>query len=313
MRITFSVLSDKQQRKALMRYWLTDPVLGALNYLGFYLLRCLPAQTVSAAGEWLAPRVISLRFPKVAQRANSNLERLRPDLSTEQRQQVLTALWQNIGKVYAEFSSINRIWTQGRVSVVNENIMLQALSQACPIVFVFPHLGNWEFLCKYLADKNIPVLIMFKPGRNRFEHHMAVRGRKDFGLDIQPEGAKTILADAPAMRKACAHLAQGKHLMVAMDGLQHNQAMVPKFDRNLPPTSTNIDFAVRLAKRYNAIVIPFWCERLPQDQFVIHVTESLTVANDVEAKNASEALDKRLESWILAKPEQWFYLHNLRF
>jgi len=313
MRITYDAVRDKKRRKELFRYWLSDPFVGALNFLGFYLLRCLPTRAVSEIGGALAPIMVRSRFPKVMQRTKASLDRLRPDLNPEERDFLLKTRWKNIGRVYAEFSILNRIWREGRVKITNEEYILQTLAQKPPAIFVFPHMGNWELLGKYCAEKNLSILIMIKPDRNRFEQKIAAKGRKAIGLNTKREGANTILADTQAMRKVCAHLAQGGHLVIAMDGIQHNQVLVPKFGRNLPPITTNTAFAVRLARHYDAVIIPLWCERLPQTQFTLRVSEPLTIIDDADAERALEDLDKRLEGWILDKPEQWFYLHALRF
>lgn len=313
MRITYSAIADKKQRKQVFRYWFSDPFFGALNYLGFYLLRCLSTRATSIISEWLAPRAVNWRFPKAIQRTRNTLARLRPDLDAEQLDDSLKTLWQNIGRVYAEFSVLNRIWREGRVKIADESIIARTLAQKRPTIFVFPHLGNWELLFKYFAEQNLPVLIMVKPGRNRFEQKIAGLGRKSIGLNTKPEGANTLLADAQAMRKLCAHLARGGHVMIAMDGIQQNQMLVPKLGRSLLPVTTNIAFAVRLAKRYNAPIIPFWCERLPQTRFMLRVCEPINISDEASAEQALETLDKLLETWILARPEQWFYLHALGF
>ena len=71
----------------------------------FWLCRLLPAPVASWLGGWLSLRLARPRMKLRDGRARANLALLRPDLSVEKREAILTRRWINVGRTLAELAN----------------------------------------------------------------------------------------------------------------------------------------------------------------------------------------------------------------
>ncbi len=91
--------------------------------------------------------------------------------------------------------------------------------------------------------------------------------------------------------------------------------MGPTFGRQ-STGPTNIDFVLRLAQKFNAVVLPGYVSRLHGANFELHVSPPLP-PELLESKDGRERMKQDLENWsestIRAHIDQWYMLHRLRF
>jgi len=302
-RLLLRFINDKKWRKAKIRYWLQDPFWGALDFFCHYLFRLLPLGVPAKIGAFLGPIAASLRFQKADKRADNNLKQLKPELSDQDREQLRHEMWRNVGRTMSEYSIADLLWKNGRVTVENSDYILKSREQGRPIIFVTAHLGNWEVISGYCIDNKLSILSLYQPERNRFVAKIAEISR-------QRIGTQTVAAGGNALRQMCRHLAGGGALWLAIDEYKNGQVWGPLLGREISSRASNAAYAVRLAQRFNAVIIPYRTERKPFSHFKVTFYEPLTVGNN--AGDALKKLDRLIESWVLAHPEQWYMLHELR-
>ena len=299
---------DKQWRKHFIRYWLKDPFWGSLDYLTHHALRYVPiglgARVGALLGEWSG----KYRFKAVHERVRRNLAILRPDLSVAERDVIAVQMWRNIGQSMTEYSVLDKLSATGEVNVTNYSYVEQAAQSSRPIIFVSAHTGNWEIRADCLIALGLQPLFLFQPVRNRFAGRIAIKARTRLMTE------NNLLEASPkAMRIICGHLAQGHALWLTLDEYKEGQVQAPRFKRTITLQGTNIDYAARLAQRYQAIIIPVWSKREGNAQFSITVGEPMTVGpGDQAVRDRVEQLDALLEQWIMANLDQWYMLHELR-
>lgn len=308
MEITSKHLKSKQGRKQLFRYWVRDPVFGVTSFALHYFMRFIPMRL----NAWLGANIGKLAFKTLlktkAERARHNLAILKPDLSPQEVDALLDAMWANIGQSMCEYSILDKLWDKGRVHV-NDHDAIDYITSGKPFIFTGVHLGNWEAQASYVHAKKIPLMAMYKPPRSRFSRKIAEISRNR--MDIL-----TVPTDAQAMRKMYRHLENNGAIWLPIDDFKHNQVHFPRFGRPVTTKGINASHIVRMALRFNAAIVPVQITRTnnPPPSFDVHVHRPMFLQDNSEASIAAflESIDKLVEGWIMQHPEQWFMMHELR-
>lgn len=300
-----------QARARWIAYWIEHPLRGALGNLSHYAFRILPSRAASAIGGRLA--LHARRFYRgrpFANRLEDNLMRLRPDLAAnpERYEVAISGWWRNAGKVFSEYSVVDRLWREGRVSVSGQEILDRAQASGRPIVFVAVHLGTWE-----LAFVVLPILLekpccsVFQPQENRFTNRIIHRLRRGYGPYIFPPSLKT------AARLRSLAVGGEAHLVIFIDEVRHFQTHFPLFGRR-PAKRGNAVVAVRIARAAGAIVVPVFLLRQPDGDSRLHVLDPVEpeATPGETVPDAIERLNTVLEPAVLANAEQWHMLAYLR-
>ena len=306
MRLNFFI--HKQGRKQWLRYWVFDPLFGISGFVMHYVLRWIPMRLNSALGAWLGPLAFKTYLKPKAERARHNMHMLYPTLTVSEIDALLHKMWINIGQTMCEYSILDKLWDKGRVEV-DDAAITAYLATGQPLIFTGVHLGNWEAQASYVHAKKIPLMAMYKPVRNRFMRKISAIARARMNIITVP-------TDAQAMKKMYEHLAQNGAVWLPIDDFKNNQVHTPRFGRPLATKGTNAAHIVRLAQRFNAAIIPVHIIRQahPQPAFKVFFCSPICCFDNSE-KTMLETLmflDNLMESWIRARPEQWFMLHELR-
>src|ERR1051325_11448712 len=113
--------------------------------LFFSAMRALPLDIASAIGgglaRWIGPRL------GVSNRARRNLHAAIPELSGTQIEAIVRGMWDNLGRVAAEYPHLRHIRVfppDGRVETLGIEHLDQALADGRRVILFGGHLGNWE-------------------------------------------------------------------------------------------------------------------------------------------------------------------------
>jgi KDO2-lipid IV(A) lauroyltransferase len=279
-------------------HWVRDPFWGVVNNLAAASLRALPSRYASELGRYIGTIAGRTRFRDLTARSDRNLQRIRPDLDPPARERVLQAMWENVGRVNAEMPVIDRLWEAAQVTLVHDERLVQALRARRPAIFVFAHLGNWELLAIAAQRAGFALDVIYEILRNRFEIRLALRLRQRLGYRLVPP-------TLDGVRQIFQALGRGDPVGIAIDEFKNGNVVAPAFGRILP-ADANMRFAVRLARKFNALLVPAYCLRTSALSFRV-VAEEPIADPDVDAVNA------RFEALIRAHSEQWYMLHRLQF
>jgi KDO2-lipid IV(A) lauroyltransferase len=133
-------MARKAGRRRL-RYWIEAAAVS----LAVALFGALPLDRASALGGWLGralgPR---LRRTRVAER---NLRRAFPERSPAEIAAIVGAMWDNLGRVAAEFPHLGEFDVyadDGRVEAVGTEHLDALIAAGGNAIFFSAHLGNWE-------------------------------------------------------------------------------------------------------------------------------------------------------------------------
>src|SRR6266403_1330587 len=123
----------------------TAPAAACGAALFFAAMRALPIDAASALGGWLA-RHIGPRLG-ISARARRNLGAALPELSSREIERVLRGMWDNLGRVAAEYPHLSRIRVfppDGRVETSGVEHLDRAIAAGRSVIIFGGHLGNWE-------------------------------------------------------------------------------------------------------------------------------------------------------------------------
>jgi KDO2-lipid IV(A) lauroyltransferase len=279
-------------------HWVRDPFWGAMNHVGYHAMRLVPARSASGAGRRLGIAAGRYRFRNLNEICHRNLQHILPGSQAAERAQIVARMWENLGRTLAETAVIERLWESARITVVNDAAVMERLRTGQPIVFVFPHLGNWELLAIAVQRMGVKLNVVFERLRNRFVRSLAERSRRRLGYRL-------IAPDRGGIRGMLAALGRGEAVGMAMDEHRNGNVIAPAFGRPLP-AAANLRYAVKLARQFDVPVLACYCARSGPLEF------TLTFHDPIERASV-ERLNDLCETWIRAHPEQWYMLHRLRF
>lgn len=263
-------------------------------------MRGLPIDTCSSLGARLAPRLGKLANPVSHDRASKLLTRLDP-LSGHR---AVDRLWANVGRTFAEFAVSHRMLRAGRVAIDGEEHLTGALNSGRPVIAVFLHLGNWE-LAEMQLGFRAPgrVAVIVAPPASGARAAIAERVRSKVPADL-------LVHSRTVWRQGLAKLREpGGIFMVAADENAGGQVRGPSLGRPLR-TDGNIGKAVRLALTTDALILPFYCERVAGAHLVSRYLEPLDFKGDPRDQDAVlegvRVLDSTVEAPVLRLLDQWY-------
>ena len=304
------------QRAALWRYWVRDPVDAVKDIIPHHLMRLLPSQLVSDIGARLGRRA-GRRAKVASRRARETLRLLRPDASEVEIEALLAAHWEHVGRCFAEFSAQYRFLPEGRIAIEGGEIPLGIVASDRPLIIAGTHVGNWEMPPAALSKLEIPFHAIFQALPNRFRMRIAFNMR-NFGRRFAgPKTSQMILPTVAAPFQAHRLLeTREAALLYYVDENWEGRVHAPALGRPLRMEG-NIMRAVRLAQLTGAAIVPAHGVRLgpgPQFRLVFGPEVRLGPPGRGRAGILEDigAVDAAVEALVRAHPEQWFMLHAFR-
>jgi len=244
-------------------------------------------------------------FLGISKHAHDNIERALPGLSERKIANIVRGMWDNLGRVAAEYPHLRSIRVfepGGRVETHGFEHMDRAVAAGRRMIIFSGHLANWEIGMLAAVQYGISVVQIYRAANNPMVDRMITRFRGDAG-ELIPKGAV-------AARRAIATLRRGAHLTMLADQKMNDGIPVPFFGR---PAMTASALAA-LALRFDCDVLPARVERFGGAHFRLTVFPPLSLPRTGDAHADAAALmgevNAVLERWVRDRPEQWFWVHR---
>ncbi len=275
---------------------------GAVHgWLG--LCRQLPAERASALGASVAA-AIGPHVP-YSRMALANMQLALPGLDAAGRARLLRAMWANLGRLGAEYAHLPRLGDPdaGYVEIHGLEHLRPTIAGARPAIVVGAHLANFEVLNVLLARLVPRCLTIVRAPNNPHVAAPLDALRRTGGGATSPKGLQ-------AARDSMHALARNGLVMMLADQRMSDGVRVPFFGH----TAGTPAGPAQMAQRYHAPLVPVRMERLGGVRFRLTVEPPIPepAAGDARARRAAwtEAVNRRFEAWIRARPEDWLWLHR---
>ncbi len=235
-------------------------------------------------------------------RALDNLALALPETSAAERQRIALAMWENLGRTFAEFFHLGEIVAQGRVAL--EPIeRFQAIAEAGPFVVCAPHMGNWELLA--LAGERVGAKLAGV--YRRLSNPLVDRAGYEMRAPMYLGG---LMDKSPATARALLRLARGGGSLAFLADLRERRGIpTPFFGR---PAMSNT-FPALIARATGLPLYAARVIRLGGARFSLRI-EPIEVPRtgdrDADVAAATVALQARFEAFIREAPEQWMWAHR---
>ncbi|WP_417793615.1 lysophospholipid acyltransferase family protein [Terasakiella pusilla] len=291
--------------RATIQKYISHPFQAAVVHTVFFLVALIPLDLASALGGWVARTFGPLT--KVNKLAKDNLERAFPEKSAEEIQQILTGVWDNIGRTAFEIPHIPKIniYDQpDRFEIIGEEYINLLRDDGICGIFFSAHLANWEFLPRSVAQAipPLPVDLIYRAPDNPWVGSIFEK-RNPEGCGLIPKGIK-------GARMSMDHLKKGGHLALLVDQKMNDGIAVPFFGRDAMTAPAMAQFALR----YKCPLVPVRIVRTKGANFKIIFTAPLDV---IETDNRKDDIlkimtevNQVIEGWVREHPDQWLWLHR---
>src|SRR6266851_1736222 len=136
----------------------SDRVEAGGAALFFAAMGALPIDAASAVGGALARQIGP--WLGISKRARRNLSAALPELSAGETERVLRGMWDNLGRVTAEYPHLPRIRVfppDGRVETSGVEHLDRAIAGGRAVIIFGGHLGNWEIAALAAGQYGIDV------------------------------------------------------------------------------------------------------------------------------------------------------------
>ena len=242
----------------------------------------------------------------------ANLTAAFPEKSRAEIEAILAGVWDNLGRLGAEFAHLDHIWEHDPAHPEDSRIEIQPRTHELfaqlrldgkPALIFFCHLGNWELPAVAAVAHGLDAAILFRrpnsPSANRIiEELRAVK----MGTLI-PAGR-----DAPF--KLAEALQNGQHVAIQVDQWFTNGVDVTFFGRK---TKANPTLA-RLLRQIECPIHGVRIIRLPGHRFRAELSEEIQPVRDVsgqiDVQDTMQAITSVVEGWVREYPDQWLWLHR---
>lgn len=260
------------------------------------------ARITRTLGPWLPEQRIG----------RANLKAAFPEKSESEIETILSGVWDNLGRVAAEFAHLDKVWDfdpahpgAGRIELApGTQAIFERLRDDGKGALIFAsHLANWELPALAAPAYGMPSAVLFR----RPNIAAADRAIQDMRAVNMGEMVATT-ADAP-LRLAHA-LEAGVHVGMLVDQYFGRGVDVTFFGRR---TKAN-PLLARLARQVEVPIHGVRIIRLPGGRFRAELSEEVPPVRDsagrIDIAATTQAITTVIEGWVREHPEQWLWLHR---
>ena len=290
------------------------PVSGAaIGALTIGLLRATryfdPIKTANLFGRITQKIGPILREQKIGR---ANLTAAFPEKSSDEIERILTGVWDNLGRIGAEFAHLDHVWDldpdrlgNGRVEIEpkSKKLFERLRDDGKPALIFASHLGNWELPAVAAVAHGLNAAILYRRP-NIASADRAIEQLRSVNMG-------TLI---PAGREAPFKLAQalqnGQHVAMLVDQYFTNGVDVTFFGRK---TKANPTLA-RLLRQIECPIHGVRIIRLPGHRFRAELSDEITPERDangqIDVQGTMQVITSVIEGWIREYPDQWLWLHR---
>jgi Kdo2-lipid IVA lauroyltransferase/acyltransferase len=241
-----------------------------------------------------------------------NLKAAFPEKSPEEIETILAGVWDNLGRVGAEFAHLDHIWdydpahpetSRIEFSPRTKDLFDQIRDDGKPALIFASHLGNWELPALAAVAHGLDAAILYRPPNIASADRIIQEMRAVKMGTLIPAGREAPLKLAEALQN-------GQHVAMLVDQYLTNGVEVTFFGRK---TRANPMLA-RLLRQVECPIHGVRIIRLPGNRFGAELSEEVKPVRDaagqIDVQGTTQAITSVVEGWIREYPEQWLWLHR---
>ncbi len=234
---------------------------------------------------------------------HDNIKNAIPNIDNKYLNQLTKNMWNNYGRVFAEYIFI-KDFRQGNLSsnieINGKEILNEIINQKKQVVFVSGHLSNFELMAMQIEKAGVNLSTIYRPLNNIFLNPIMEKIREKYICQ------KQIKKGIGGMKKLV-KLKNSNFSTALMIDQRVSEGIKSNFFNKQALTTT---VPAQLVKKYNIPVITIYIERINNLNFKLTINEPIIFSKDSTIESITNKLNHELEKMILNKPEQWIWSHN---
>ncbi len=286
--------------------WIAVGALAVLRRINRQRMANVLGSMMRIAGPWFPEHKVG----------RENLCAAFPEKSVDEIEQILAGVWDNLGRVAAEFAHIDRIIIHDPARPERSSDPDVAIDDATyarlkmlgdrnkPNLVFAAHLANWEIPALAPHSFGFPTSILYRRPN--------IGGASNAIVDMRARCMGNMVAaglDAPL--KLGRALERGENVAVLVDQHTTQGVDVVFFGRWAKANP----LVAQLARLTGAPIRGVRAVRLPDDNhFRVELTEEIAPVRDAEGRvdiqATMQAITNVIEGWVREHPEQWLWLHR---
>ncbi|MBW0002909.1 MAG: hypothetical protein JO216_05440 [Hyphomicrobiales bacterium] len=279
----------------------------AVEYAAFWLVAkvagALPLELCACASAWCW-RALG-RFSSRSRRAALQLAQSLPELNVAEREAILSQVWDNLGRNFAESFHIREfIDDPSRFEIVREEALREFAETTKTFVIVSLHSANWELSALGPLRVGLRIAGIYRSIKNPWVDAYVTRLR-------QPLYPAALLPKSPQTpRRFLRLMRRGVPVAMMCDLREARGVEVPFFGRPAPSTS----FPALLAVSDGLPIFIARTLRQPRSHFRFEwkvlqpVRGGASREEDVTATTA--LIQSCFEEWVRERPGEWMWVHR---
>jgi KDO2-lipid IV(A) lauroyltransferase len=306
-------MNESVPNRVLLAETATLPLGRRLRYLletaGFFLVigffRLFGIDRASAIGGWIGRRLVAPTF--LSRRPLRNLRAAFPEKTNAEIKAILTAMWDNLGRVMAEYAHLDALHWHGadpRITLTGTEHLEEAKSRGKGVLLLSGHFANWEIMPFVAREYGFSGGTVVRPANNPYVNRWleAVRARNGMREQVSKGNQ--------GMRRAFGLLRRGEALCILADQRASEGIQVPFFGRSAFTTPAPAAFALKLG----AVVVPVSNERTHGAHFHMRVNPIIeppdTGDPDRDLVEFTAKITRFIEECVRERPGQWLWIHK---
>ena len=234
----------------------------------------------------------------------NNLSIAFPNLSENEKKEIIKQMWANYGKIFSEYMFIKKfrknLKFSNKIQVENQEELMKIKHEGKPVIFISGHFNNFELMAMHIEKSEIDLAAIYRPLNNNFLNPIMEHIRKSYICKKQIKkgisGTKEILKE----------FKNGTSIALMID-----QRVSEGVECNLfGKTALTTTIPAQFIKKFNASVVPIYIERLENENFKIKILEKIKFSAEISVFEITKQLNEILEKMIKSNPDQWIWTHN---
>jgi len=233
-----------------------------------------------------------------------NLTNAMPHLNHLQRKKIIKEMWNNYGKILAEYIFLKKFRNSKNFSkkiiIENKAILNSIRIDKKPVIFVSGHFNNFELMAMQIEKSGIDLAAIYRPLNNKFLNPIMEDIRKKYICKKQIEKGKS------GTKKLLKEFKNGASIALMIDQRVSEGIECDFFSHKALTTTIPAQFV----KKFQAQIVPIYIERTIDEKFQMKIYEAIKFDKDETIETITISLNKLLEKMIIKNPNQWIWTHN---
>ena len=234
----------------------------------------------------------------------NNLSIAFPNLSEDEKKEIIKKMWANYGKIFSEYMFIKKFRENSefsnKIQIENQEELEKIKHEGKPVIFISGHFNNFELMAMHIEKSEIDLAAVYRPLNNNFLNPIMEHIRKRYICKKQIKkgisGTKEILKE----------FKNGTSIALMIDQRVSEGVKCNLFGKTALTTTIPAQFI----KKFNASVVPIYIERLENENFKLKILKKIKFSAEISVFEITKQLNEVLEKMIKSNPDQWIWTHN---